>query len=225
MPIRLEPFLNNYIYHVFNKTIDKKIIFANEDYCNHFYQTLRYYRSTKASKSFSQLKKLEKTSLEDLLKKVSLKKYFKVSILAYAFMPTHYHLLIRQKQENGISKYISDVINSLTHYYNIKNERKGPIFLPKFKSVMVKTDEQLIHVTRYIHLNIYSSGMINKIADLINYSWSSYVNYLGKKDDDLVENATVLALFNFNKDRYKKFVESNAEHQKNLEMVKYAQNW
>jgi len=224
MPLRLEPFLNNCIYHVFNKTIDKKRVFENDDNCHHFYETLRYYRSNKATVSYSKLSRLQSDIYQNLIKQVSLHKYFKIEILAYCLMPTHFHLLIKQKLNNGTQRVVSDILNSFTHYFNIKRERKGPIFLPKFKSVMIRTDEQLIHVSRYIHLNIYSSGLTN-LEGLRTYKWSSYKTYINKIKDELVDTERVLSLFNFNRERYKKFVESNAEYQKTLERVKYAEKW
>lgn len=216
---RLEPFLNNRVYHVFNKIIDKRRVFENEHCCQKFYDTAIYYRSNQAKVRFSDLSRLNKDVVNPILELVMLKCYFKVEILAYCIMPTHFHFILKQKVENGISKFISDTLNSFTRFFNILNSRKGPIFLPKFKSTMITRDEELIHVSRYVHLNPTTSDIV-EINNLIFYPWSSYPAYATDKEDTLVDNNDILELFNFDKERYKKFVESNAEHQKTLEYIK-----
>ena len=114
---RDEPFHNRGVYHVFNKTIDKRPIFTMENnfYADHFLKLISYYRSEKASISYSDLKRLDKTSSDALLKTTKIKKYFKVNLLIYTLMPNHFHLLIMQNQEGGIIKFYSDIINSLEY--------------------------------------------------------------------------------------------------------------
>ena len=107
MPSRFEPFVNENYYHVFNKTIDNKDIFSSTSNVNEFKQRMHYYRSTKANTSFSLLPRLGKSSLETLDFEISLEQYFKVEILAYYLMPNHYHLVLQQKIDNGISDFIS----------------------------------------------------------------------------------------------------------------------
>lgn len=225
MQPRLEPFINDSIYHVFNKTIDKRRIFETDKLCNLFLELITYYRSNKAQISFSLLERLESNVLEDLLRKVKLIKYFKVEILAYCFMPTHYHLLLKQKIENGVPRFISDVLNSFTRNFNVKNERAGPIFLPKFKSVAIKTNEQLMHVSRYIHLNPFSGNLVSNLQKLTSYRWSSYSIYLANMQNSLINTKEVMRLFNFDSDRYRRFVESNADYQRTLEKLKYIEKW
>lgn len=93
-------------------------------------------------------------------------------------MPNHFHLLLKQTKENGISKLVANFQNSYTRYFNLKNERVGPLFQGVFKALRVKTDEQLIHVSRYIHLNPYSSSVIKSFEELKRYPWSSVEEYL-----------------------------------------------
>lgn len=97
--------------------------------------------------SLSAFKRLDKKIQLELLNKMGDPSTYKVSILAYCFMPNHFHFLIEQNISNGISSYVSNVLNSFTRYYNIANNRVGPLFLPKFKAVPVTHDDQLIHVS------------------------------------------------------------------------------
>jgi len=150
MSIRKEPLIKKNIYHVFDKTIDDKQIFKSNAYCSEFYERLVYYKSTKSIISFSKLKELSDENLLELELQTNLKKDFRVDVLNYSLMPNHFHLLLMQLTDTGITEYMSQAINSFTRFFNLKNERKGQVFLHDFKAVMIKTDEQLIHTSRYM---------------------------------------------------------------------------
>lgn len=73
-----------------------------------------------------------------------------------------------------------DTINALTRFYNIGKKRKGPLFFPQFRSRQILTQEQLIHVSRYLHLNPYSAGLVKTLSQLETYQPSSLHQYLHK---------------------------------------------
>lgn len=223
MPVRLEPFINNSIYHVFNRTIDGRNIFKDESECTLFLRIIEYYRSNKAKTSFSKYKRLPLKTQSLIFVEISILKYHRVELLSYCLMPTHFHLLLRQKTDSGVPRYISDVVNSFTRTFNLKNRRKGPLFLPKFKSVSLVTDEQLIHTSRYIHLNPYSNGLINNTSGILNYPWSSLDEYMNKSI--LCNTDTILAYFQGKTSKYRKFVLDNADYQKYIEGFKYTYKW
>ena len=132
MPGRRDTFRPNGIYHVFNRTIDRKSIFHQGQLAQNLLDTLLYYRSQKARISFSQYRHLKPHIKLDLETQISLKKFFKIRILSYCLMPTHFHLIIQQLTPNGLVDFMSDTINSFTRSYNIRNNRNGPLFLPRF---------------------------------------------------------------------------------------------
>lgn len=68
-------------------------------------------------------------------------------------MPNHFHFLIEQTADKGIASHMQRFINSYAHYVNIKYKRVGPLFQGLFKGVLIESDEQFLHVSRYIHLN------------------------------------------------------------------------
>ncbi|OGK18433.1 hypothetical protein A3D80_00345 [Candidatus Roizmanbacteria bacterium RIFCSPHIGHO2_02_FULL_40_13b] len=216
---RLEPLVTGQIYHVFNKTIDKKRIFEYEQFCQFFAEISKYYRSTKSIISHSFLHSLDSEKVAAIMKNIEVKKYFRVSILSYCLMPTHFHFLLKQKQDDGIARFISNIANSFTHYYNLCHERKGPLFLPTFKAVRVRGAAQLIHTSRYIHLNPCTSEIVT-ISNLLSYKWSSYRAFITGESDYLVDIHDAFKLFNNNNLNYKEFVESNAEYQKVLKKIK-----
>lgn len=225
MPSRRDIFTNGKIYHLYNKTIDDKRIFISSKNAQRYLSLISYYRSQKATLRYSHFKELEQTLKRKMLRELSFKKYFKVNILSYCLMPTHFHLLVKQFKNSGIVRFITDVTNAFTRYFNVKHKRKGPLFLTQFKSRIIRSREQLIHVSRYIHLNPYSSGIVKNIHQLPSYPWSSYPDFLYEKDKFLCDTSIILDEFNQDRIKYKSFVTSNANYQQTLENIKYLERW
>ncbi len=139
-----------------------------------------------------------------------------VEIIAYCFMPTHIHLVLQQMKKDGISIFMGKVLNSYTRYFNLKNKRKGPLWESRFKNVEVGTDEQLLHLTRYIHLNPVTANLVEDPSD---WSFSSYKEYLGEKQ--LEENiCNYSRLLDIIPKDYRKFVSSRKEYQRELAGLK-----
>ena len=221
MPSRRDIFVNGGIYHIFSKTIDRKIIFNNNDLCSEFLNTASYYQSQTSNIRYSRYKENVLNEEVNLIYNKSPKVY----ILSYCLMPNHYHLLIKQKQEGGVIRFMANLLNSFTHYYNYINKRKGSLFLTPFRSRKIVSDEQLIHTSRYIHLNPYSAGIVRSYQELIDYPYSSLKEYVKDEKEGICNTDSILKMFNNNKDRYKDFVLGNAEHQRTLEYIKYAKDW
>lgn len=125
-----------------------------------------------------------------------------VEILAFCLMPNHVHLLIRQLQENGISRFMKK-FGGYALYYNKKHKRKGYLFQSRFRAVHIRTNEQLQTVFVYIHTNpvaIIFPGWkekgiedFKKTRDFIeDYRWSSYKDYLEKKNFPSITNREFL---------------------------------
>jgi len=221
MPYRDVIFANEYIYHIFNKTIDHKKIFDEEVTCENLLKVVKYYRSTYSKKhSYSEYLILESRIRESINKKIYDPNSFQFEILSYNLMPTHFHFLVKQKKDNGLIKGFSNLLNSFVKHFNKTNERSGPIFLPRFKSVLIKTEEQLKHVSRYIHLNPYSSQLVKNYKELLEYPFSSLKEYL-LGFSGICNVDYVLGLFSNNPKRYEKFIKDNADYQRSLEKIKH----
>ena len=184
MPGRSTPLVNNEYYHIFNRGSDKRDVFLKPRDFSRFIQTLYYYQFSGPKPKFSMLSKdtrlAFKGSEESKL----------VEILCYCLMPNHCHFLVRQVKEDGIAKFVSQLFNSYTKYFNTKYQRVGALFQGVFKAVRIETDEQLVHVSRYIHLN----PAVSQLDDnLINYPWSSLAEYL--EDERLCSTKEILEFF------------------------------
>ena len=135
-------------------------------------------------------------------------------------MPNHFHFLLKQVANRGISKFISNFTNSYTRYFNTKNKREGALFKGKFKSVRIESDEQLLHVSRYTHLNPYSSYVIKTLEELENYPYSSLPEYLQRSPKGSCQKEIILDQFK-NLNSYKNFVFDQANYQRELENIKH----
>jgi len=215
MPGRLVPLVTDEIYHVFNKGIASQSVFTNKSDYQRGEDSLLYYKHTNPPVKYSRLFSLHKDDRNDLLKQLEKEKNNLIDLITYCFMPNHFHLLLKQLVDNGISQYLSNFTNSYTRYFNTKYERSGPIFQGKFKAVHVESNEQLLHVSRYIHLNPYSSSIVSSIEQLKAYPHSS----LTKLSTSKVESSLITDQFK-NIDEYYKFVIDNADYQKQLQTIK-----
>ena len=218
MPGRLVPLVTDEIYHVFNRGINRQPTFTDKREYQRAIDTLMFYRHTKLSLSLSKFLRLENERQNDILKLLNKSEQL-VKILCYCLMPNHFHLLLKQERDNGISKFLSNMQNSYTRYFNIKHDRDGSLFLDQFKAVRIETDEQLVHVSRYIHLNPYTAYLIKSIKELENYHWSSFRKYM-EKADTTVDTKIILGFFKDMK-TYKKFVCDQADYQRNLKKIEH----
>lgn len=212
-------FANGEIYHIYNRGVEKRPTFTSRREFERAIETLEYYRFAKPPYRFSHFIRLDKELKDLALKKLSANEKL-VEFLAYCLMPNHFHFLLRQIADNGISKFAANFTNSYTKYFNTKHDRIGPLCQGIFQGVHVESDEQLVHVSRYIHLNPVSSFLI-KPEQLEKYEWSSYPTYLNTKASEVVEKRTILDFFSNGPNKYKRFVLDHVDYARNLERIKH----
>lgn len=206
-----EPIVTGEIYHIFNRSISKFVIFNNDSEYSRMRDVIQFYQLEKHITKFSQAstKTLEFLSVKNL----NTEKL--VEIICYSPMPTHLHFVLKQLKDGGISKFMNNILNSYTRYFNIKHNRKGPLWEGKFKKVLVETDEQLLHLTRYIHLNPVTAHLVDKPEE---WKWSSYQDYIFEKKESIYKYKDILDI---KPDSYKKFVEDRISYQRELAKIKY----
>jgi putative transposase len=220
MPGRKTPLVNDQVYHLLNRGSASQPIFLNTRDYRRLIKIIGFYRFSHHPVRLSAFLKLSQTRREEYLKEIVEKGQELVEIFCFCLMPNHFHFLVRQKEDEGVSKFMSQIQNSYTRYFNIKNKRVGSLFQGSFKAVMVETDEQLIHVSRYIHLNPYSSYVVKSMKDLNVYPWSSLPDYLGEEHYSFLKKELILGLFKDTKD-YRDFVFNQAEYQRELKTIKH----
>lgn len=135
-------------------------------------------------------------------------------------MPNHFHLLIKQLDDGGIHDVVSKLSLSYANYFNLKNELKGPVFEDRFKAVTIISNEQLLHVSRYIHLNPFTGSVVNSKEELLQYPYSSLQEYLNL-NTPLKICAKSLIFDQFKSlESYKSFVLDQADYQRRLHQIK-----
>ena len=218
MPGRLLPLVEGQIYHVFNRGIDHRPTFADKLELKRAAAVIDHYRFVNPRLRFSKLLKLSPEERNRF--QIDMRAGHKlVDILGFCLMPNHFHFLLRQVFDKGISKFLSNFQNSYTRYFNTKNERVGQLFMDQFKAVLVETDEQLIHVSRYIHLNPLTSYVVKDFDALLNYPWSSLAEYI-KGTESIYEINTILGLFKDSK-AYVNFLKDQVGYQRELDKIKH----
>lgn len=208
MPYRIVPLVNGEYYHIYNRGVAKLPIFSQARNYSHFINTFLYYQFSDVPVRFSQFD-------PKIHSRLSQNRH--VELICYCLMPNHFHFLVRQTQDNGITIFMSKLSNSYTRYYNIQYLRIGPLFQGEFKAVRVESQEQLIHLSRYIHINPITNYLVKNLSA---YRWSSYREYIGLTSSNYFVKEAILNNFP-SKEEYRRFTLDQVEYAKQLELIKH----
>lgn len=187
----IKVYLENSFYHIYNRSIEKILIFKdNQDYTVFLHFLKRYLSPPPENPNM--IVPRWKSDIFD-----------KIQLIAYCLMPNHFHLLVKQSSLNAIVSFMRSLANSYVHYFNKRYGRNGPLFQGNYKAVIVETEPYLLHLSRYIHLNPYELNFSNEVGprtrsnltNLENYPYSSYEDYLGKRKTNWIHPEEILAFF------------------------------
>ena len=211
--MRKVPLATNYFYHVYNRGVDKREIFSDYSYYSRFVSILEHY--LKYDYPYSLLKRRLVKAQSPLGKKNILLQLETrrvnppVEIVSLCLMPNHYHLTLKQLIENGISIFMHRIGIAYTTYFNVRNDRSGRLFEATYKAAMIESNEQLLHLTRYQHINPRSLGLKTP-EELVEYPWSTLSTYLGEKRFPFVNPEVVMSAYGNSKD-YLDFVSAEID--------------
>ena len=211
-------FATGEIYHVFNLGVERRDIFTDIREYKRAVETIRFYLHSNLPIRYSQFINLPLNLKEEFSEKLKQLER-EVSIIAYCLMPNHFHLILKQLREKGLTRFLSNITNSYTRYFNAKHKRIGHLFRGPFKAVHIETDQQLFHLTRYLHLNPVASFLVN-INKLKGYIWSSFPEYLDLVKDPICNTSLTDSVFRKRED-YEKFVYNQIEYAQKLEKIKH----
>lgn len=183
--------VNNEIYHIFNRGADKRNVFLDVVDFIRFTNGLYEFNDAEPSRDSRDVKVfVPRTKLVD--------------ILCYCLMPNHFHLMLRQIQDGGITRYMRKLGTGYSMYFNKKYKRSGVLFQGKFKSVSVATDAYMRYLPHYIHLNPlelevagWKDRGLGGLAreHLRSYRWSSYPEYIGASSARLTDTEFLNELY------------------------------
>lgn len=221
MSRKLPNFMPNGIYHVYNRGIEKRNIFLDDaDHFRFIHCLWEFNDVNPAPYNMSRYNIKERLDVRGLTSNNSNNKKKLVEVLAFCLMPNHFHLLLKETIEGGTSQFMRKIGTGYVMYFNKRRDRVGGLFQGSFKAVTVERDEQLMHLSRYIHLNptkiigtarniseITKDDWLKVMKNLNQYRWSSYLDYIGKQNFPSVISEEVLKGYFKNQGDYKKFVE------------------
>jgi putative transposase len=182
-------------YHIYNRGVNRRRIFIDNDDYAVFLNLLKRY--------------LCREEVKDAKGRQYESMYGKIELLAFCLMPNHFHLLIFQKDAEAMTKLLHKITGSYTRYFNKKHKRSGPLFQDRFKASQILSDEYLIHISRYIHLNP---------RGYLAWEYSSLPYYTGRFSADWVMSGRVMSLFEG--DDYLTFLKDYEGHNKMLDQIK-----
>lgn len=205
------------IYHIFSRSIANfKIFNTDSDYLRMLY-LIKYFQIQNPPTKFSyfiELKQVQQFGFFNYFDSITKDQTNTVQIIAYCLMPTHLHFILKQLSPTGISDFMSNVLNSYSRYFNTKYKRKGPLWESKFQNVLIENDDQLLHLTRYLHLNPTTAYLVEKHQD---WRYSSYKEYIEKSDYPFCQYDDLLAI---KPKEYRKFVMDRKSYQRELAIIK-----
>ncbi len=220
--MRKMTFVPGEYYHILNRGVRKQELFIDiRDYIRFLFLIL-YFQSPE---SFINIGRFVSYFVKHRVFNISTDEYNKiikkreVNLHAFCIMPNHFHLLLSENIERGISRYLQRVQDSYGKYFNTRYSKSGHVFEGPFRAVYIENNEQLLHLSAYIHRNpIELKDVRNNYK---NYLWSSYVDYVsGSRWRQCLVHELITGQFNTT-DKYSTFVETNPAKMLNTECLTF----
>lgn len=213
----IKSYIANSYYHIYNRGVEKRDIFLDEQDFAVFLSYLKSYllpkdenslRSVLASSSASSR---DKDQAAHLLRLNNFSN--EIELLCYSLLPNHFHLLVYQHSRDAIDRFINSLGTRYTKYFNRRYSRVGGLYQGVYKAVLVETENQLLHLSRYIHLNPFNWLGIPVSRLIQNSLPSSLMEYLGQRQTDWVKTDRILGYFRKSDPRgdYLKFIDEHAD--------------
>ncbi len=172
-------YVKNGYYHIYNRGVEKRKIFLDKQDYNVFLSYLKEYLLPKNEKELYE--KLSNTNTspnekDGILKLLRLNNFNKeIILLAYCLMPNHFHFFIKQNSSGSIDKFMNSFGTRYTMYFNKKYKRVGSLYQGVYKAVLVDSEKQLLHLSRYIHKQALPNQP-SSYSDYLNLTKNLWIN-------------------------------------------------
>lgn len=197
--MRKTEFANEEHYHICNRGVDKRKVFLDVRDYSRFLKNLEDFNTTDPN--------WKKTAAQ--FQGLTLNKNPLVEIIAYCLNPNHYHLILKQIKEKGITEFMQRIGTGHTMYFNQKNQRSGSLFQGPFKAVHINTNEYLLYLSAYINHNHFIHGYSKDKNEI--YQYSSLPDYLKKRKQNFINPEIITGQFT-NPQDYLELSLANAEY-------------
>lgn len=206
---RRKIYCENTFYHAYNRGVEKRKIFLdNLDY-NTFLKYLGEYLLPVNANYFIEMINNPGTPLRDkqkAMQSLTRKNYSaRIEMLAYSLMPNHFHMQLKQKDEDAMREFLQSLMTRYTGYFNKRHHRVGTLFQECYKAVDIESESQMLYLNRYIHRQALSLGQS------IFSQPSSYPLYLKQEGFGWIHPEDILGYFPKGRTGYKsyrKFIEA-----------------
>lgn len=220
MPYRKIPIVTDHTYHIINRGFQREKIFTHQLDYSRALQAINFYRFDNPLYKFSYFFGQPINRQNQIINQFMDDQLEAVKIYAYCLMPNHFHLLVNQLKDNGILKFIGNFSNSYSKYFNRQYERRGSLFEGRYQAVKISSNNQLLHVHRYIHLNPYSAKLVNSHSNLKKFPYSSLKEYLNQSTQKISSPHEIYSQFKSSLE-YQSFIFDHADHQRTLQEIKH----
>lgn len=174
MSIRRQPLVTGEMYHIYNRGVDKRDIFSNKNDIYRFMESIKEFNRTDKINSLANLRKLNLNHSQIGVEPLSSE--LLVEVVAYCLNPNHFHLILRQVSDNGISKFMHKLSGGYTSYFNIKNNRSGSLFQGRFKSQLIASENYFRKLIGYVNKNYLIHNIPENKNDLVYSGDFEYEN-------------------------------------------------
>ena len=202
--MRKIPFINGEFYHIYNRGVDKRNIFEDQKDIDRFFQSMNEFNSVEPIGSI-----YEKFFAEKKFGCPAPKTAKLVNFVCYCLNPNHYHFILEQVADGGISEFMKRLGGGYTNYFNEKHKRSGALFQGRFKSIHVSSNEYLLWVGVYVNLNDRVHQLTKQATHRIQ-SKSSWREYIGENEEDFCTKDIILGQFD-TKEEYRKVAEETLD--------------
>lgn len=215
MPSRnsIKQYIENGYYHIYNRGVEKRLIFQDQQDYSVFLGYLKEYLTPKNEENLRVKLSdpdISSTERNKILKLLRMNNFTdEIILLSYCLMPNHFHLFIKQKNSNSMEKFIRSLCTRYTMYFNRKYKRVGYLFQSVYKAVPITQDKQFLHLSRYIH----KQALALKGGSLQDQP-CSYKEYLGLRKTEWVKPDEILRYFSTKTPTlsYKSFVKQEEDY-------------
>ncbi|MEX2007713.1 MAG: transposase [Candidatus Levyibacteriota bacterium] len=177
-------------YHVYNRGVEKRIIFKDDQDYKVFLDYLKIYLQppqpllTRTESIGDTVFTAPRRPLNNF--------HNEIELIAYCLMPNHFHLLLKQRSQRALESFMRSLLTKYSTYFNKRYKRVGSLFQSTYKAALVDNDNYLLHLSRYIHLNPVKGTPLH----ILHMAYSSYGDYIGKRDTKWIKKENILSFFN-----------------------------
>ena len=200
MPARnaIKQYIENGYYHIYNRGVEKRRIFLDEQDYNVFLKYLKEYLNPKDEDSLRRqlTHPMTCTAEKDkILKLLRLNNFHEeITMLAYCLMTNHFHFFVKQKNKKSIDSFMQSISTSYTLYFNRKYKRVGSLFQSVYKAILITNEQQFLHLSRYIH----KQALASLAPEAEQNQPCSFQEYIGNRHTEWIHPENILTYFSKN---------------------------